>query len=95
MNMSDKPLANPDIVFREEFDDWAILFDPDTGDAFGMNPVSVFIWKQLNGINTIQDISDQLNAGCENTPENVHEHVEAFISELSDKGFAGLEFRIS
>jgi hypothetical protein len=27
------PIANPLIVLREEFDDWAILFDPDTGSA--------------------------------------------------------------
>ena len=32
----DKPVANPLIVLREEFDDWAILFDPDTGNAFGL-----------------------------------------------------------
>lgn len=39
----DKPIGNPLIVLREEFDDWAILFDPGTGDAFGLNPVAVFI----------------------------------------------------
>ena len=25
------PLANPLVVLREEFDGWAVLFDPDTG----------------------------------------------------------------
>ena len=29
MDLNDKPVVNPDLVFREEFDDWAILFDPD------------------------------------------------------------------
>jgi hypothetical protein len=43
------PVANPLIVLREEFDDWAILFDPDTGNAFGLNPTGVFIWKLLDG----------------------------------------------
>ncbi len=33
------PVANPSVVLREEFDNRAILFDPDTGDAFGINPV--------------------------------------------------------
>ena len=34
MSQGDNPIANPLIVLREEFDDWAILFDPDTGDAY-------------------------------------------------------------
>ncbi len=34
MNPEDKPIANPMIVFREEFDDWAVLFNPETGDTF-------------------------------------------------------------
>jgi hypothetical protein len=29
------PVANPLIMLREEVDDWAILFDPDTGNACG------------------------------------------------------------
>ena len=37
------PIANSTIVFREEFDDWAILFDPDTNETLGMNPVSAFL----------------------------------------------------
>ena len=39
---TEKPIANPLIVLREEFDDWAILFDPDTGDAFGLNAAEPF-----------------------------------------------------
>jgi len=32
MNQIDKPIANPIVLLREEFDDWAILFNPDTAD---------------------------------------------------------------
>ena len=39
---NDKPVVNPLIVLRIEFDDWAILFDPDTGEGFTINPVGVF-----------------------------------------------------
>ena len=55
-----KPVANSQIVFREEFDDWAVLFDPDTGDSFGMNPLSAFIWKHLDGKLTLTDILSML-----------------------------------
>jgi len=39
----DKLNANPGVVLREEFDDWAVLFDPDTGESFAVDPVGVFI----------------------------------------------------
>ncbi len=85
----DKPIANPLIVFREEFDDWAILFDPDTGDGFGLNPVSVFIWKRLDGKHTIQDILEELREACDDAPENAEQEIKDFIEELVGKGCAG------
>lgn len=53
--MTDKriSIASQLVVFREEFDDRAILFDPESGNAFGLNQVSAFIWKRLDGKNTI------------------------------------------
>ena len=49
MNQTDKPIANPIVVLREEFDDWAVLFNPDTADALGINPVGVAVWKRMDG----------------------------------------------
>ena len=87
------PIANPLLVLREEFDDWAILFDPDTGDGFGLNPVSVFIWKHLDGKHTIQDILGKLHENCEDMPENAEQEVKDFIEELVEKGYAGYEVK--
>ena len=89
MEISDKPIANPLIVLREEFDDWAILFDPDTGDGFGLNPISVFIWKHLDGKHTAQDILRELHEACEDVPENAEQEIEDFIKELEEKGYVG------
>jgi SynChlorMet cassette protein ScmD len=88
---SDKPVANPLVVLREEFDDWAILFDPDSGVGFGLNPVGVFIWKQLDGRNTVQDITAELCEKCENIPEDAQSHVKGFINDLVEQGLAGYE----
>ncbi len=63
------PIANPLIVLREEFDDWAILFDPDTGNAFGLNPTGVFIWKHLDGKNGVEDIIKKLQDEADDVPE--------------------------
>jgi len=90
-----KPLASPSIVLREEFDDWAILFDPDTGNAFGVNPVGVFVWKHLDGQHTIQDILKELNDACEAIPEDAEDHLKDLIKDLADKGLVGYEAKIA
>ena len=83
--------ANPLLVLREEFDDWAVLFDPDTGDAFGLNPVSVFVWKRLDGKHTTQDILKELREESDDVPETAGQDIEDFIEELVEKGYAGYE----
>ncbi len=88
---NDKPIANPMIVLREEFDDWAILFDPDSGRALGINPVGVFVWKRLDGKHDISDILKELNENCEDVPPEAEEDIKAFIQSLVENGLAGYE----
>ena len=38
---------NPSAVFREEFDNTAILFNPDNGDIFSLNATGKVIWQAL------------------------------------------------
>ena len=85
------PVANANMVLREEFDDWAVLFDPDSGDAFGMNPVGVFIWKRLDGSHTRDDILTELREECENVPGDADAHLNEFIDDLTKRGFVGYE----
>ena len=86
-----RPIANQTIVLREEFDDWAVLFDPDTSNAYGLSPVSVFIWKRLDGKNTIADIVRELGKECKDMPDDATDHVNKFVEELIEKGYAGYE----
>jgi SynChlorMet cassette protein ScmD len=85
------PIANPLIVLREEFDDWAILFDPDTGNAFGLNPTGVFIWKLLDGKHGTEDIIKKLRDEAEDVPEDAGEHARQFIVSLEKQGLVGYE----
>lgn len=91
MSEKKKPVANPLVVLREEFDDWAVLFDPDTGNAFGLNPVGVFIWKRLDGRHTIEDIQKELRQNCEDMPGEAELHLKDFIKSLVEQGLAGYE----
>ena len=85
------PVANPLIVLREEFDDWAILFDPDTGNAFGLNPTGVFIWKLLDGKHDAEDIVGRLREEADGVPEDAGEHARQFIASLEQQGLVGYE----
>jgi len=86
-----KPIANPDILLREEFDDWALLFNPNTGKGFGINPVGVFVWKLLNGKHSVNDIVEEVRKNFRNVPDNVDEEVKRFIAALSENGLVVYE----
>ena len=89
----DKLNANPGVVLREEFDDWAVLFDPDTSESFAVDPVGVFIWKKLDGHRTLEDIMIDLRQTFKQVPEDAREHCMEFLEDLIKRGFAGPEFQ--
>ena len=93
ISLDDKPIVNPSIVLREEFDDWALLFDPDTGKSFGVNPMSVFIWKRLDGQRSISDILADVKSNCEDVSENAESHLLDFVNGLLENGLAGTEIK--
>jgi SynChlorMet cassette protein ScmD len=85
------PIANPMIVFREEFDDWAILFDPDTGKSFGINPVAALIWKLLDGKHDLDEILKEIKSSFSDSPQDLESDAREFMNKLVEIGFAGYE----
>ncbi len=81
-----KAVANPSIVLREEFDNWAILFDPDTGHTFGLNPIGVLVWKHLDGRHTVGEIADKVREATDESPPDVAAHVVEFIGNVTSLG---------
>jgi SynChlorMet cassette protein ScmD len=95
MAHTDKLIANPLAVLREEFDDWAILFEPDTCRGFGLNPVGALIWKLLDGEHTVKDILHELRETTEDVPDGAEDHVNEFMAALTEQGLAGDEAETS
>lgn len=87
--LNENATANPSVVFREDFDDIAVLFDPDSGRTFGLNHTGVLIWKALDGKHSGRDILDKLKENCDCIPVNVEEHLFQFIASLIENGVAG------
>ena len=83
------PIANPVVVLREEFDKWAVLFNPDTAAAVGINPVGVAIWKLLDGKHSPEEITVEIKDSFSDVPEDARTHVTSFLADLVSKGFIG------
>ena len=86
-----KPIANASLVLREEFDDWALLFDPDTGKAVGLDPVGVCIWKLLDGEHTEEAILGKIREDFDEVPADADVHLREFIEALMARGWVGTE----
>ena len=94
MKQSEKPIANPMAVLREEFDDWAVLFNPETADAVGINPVGVAIWKLMDdGRCDIENIVEEIEGCFADVPATAVEDVRKFVGDLAERGFVGYELR--
>ncbi|GAB4540838.1 MAG: hypothetical protein Fur0020_10180 [Thermodesulfovibrionia bacterium] len=86
-----KVILNPSLVLREEFDEWAILFDPDENKVFALNPTSVFICRHLDGRHTIEDIVGRIKEEFDEVSQDVEGHVNDFINDLICRGYAVYE----
>jgi len=79
------------VVFKEEFDDSSLLFDPVAGKAFYLNNIATFIWLQLCLEKSLEEIEIELQSKFSNTPENLKSDLDEFIQSLVENGFVGNE----
>jgi len=83
------PIQNPLTVLRVEFDDWAILFDPDRAMTMGINPTGVAVWRLIDGQKGIEDIVEGIKEKFSNISISADKEISDFIDELYRKGFIG------
>ena len=86
-----KLIVNPVVVLRKEFDDWAVLFNPDTAEAVGINPVGVAIWELLDQQIDTREIGANIHQNFTDVPGSAQEEIETFIADLMERGFIGSE----
>ena len=91
MELQKRPIRNPLVVLREEFDDWAVLFNPDSANAIGINPVGVSVWKAIDGQRDILKIVSEIKKEFSEVPQTAAGDISAFIGELHRNGFVGYD----
>jgi SynChlorMet cassette protein ScmD len=88
---SDRPVANPVVVLKNGPGDWVILFNPDTTDAVGVNPIGMMVWKLMDGRHSLEDILQAVKGRFADVPDSVARDVAAFVDDLAGRGFVGYE----
>lgn len=79
---------NPIMVLREDFDDAAVLFNPDTGAILQLNKTGLFIVKAAEKGMSLEDIFDGLHKACGDTfKESSHSEIENFVEKLKKEGY--------
>jgi SynChlorMet cassette protein ScmD len=86
-----KLIVNPVVVLRKEFDDWAVLFNPDSAEAVGINPVGVAIWELLAEDSSMDGIIENIKKNFADVPGSAAQEIKTFIEDLTERGFVGSE----
>lgn len=81
------PIASPRIVFREE-EDAGLLFDPDSGLVKVLNETGKFIWQNLDGKNSkddlIKKVRDTFNV---DEAQKIKDDLDKFLEDLKAMKF--------
>ncbi|MDP8205477.1 MAG: PqqD family peptide modification chaperone [Candidatus Electryonea clarkiae] len=80
---------NPSVVFRDDLDDIAILYNPDNGKAFSLNQTGAIVWKMLYERKNIDEIVGIVTDTFENTPVEIDDNIQEYITLLIERGLAG------
>jgi len=90
LDRSGRYMTNPDVVLREEDEDGALIYNPDTDQIKVINPTGLFIWQQCDGSKDLAGIVSAMRESYDEVPEDeVSEQVEKFIDDMVNTGFIG------
>jgi len=85
-----KYIQNPDVNIREEDDEGALLFNPDTDRVQLVNRTGLEIWMFLSESRSVKEIVTRLSETFSEVSESeVTDHVEGFLKQMIDSGFIG------
>ena len=86
--MKSKYKQNPVVNLREEDEDGALLFNPDSNRIQLLNNTGFFIWKQCSEGKTSIELSEAVRQEYSDVPEEqVNEDVKKFLNEMVEIGF--------
>ncbi len=82
---------SPNVVLREESDDWGILFDADTGKSVALNPIAVSMFKAMRKTQDVVVMEKVIRDEYEEVPDTLNTDISKFVDSLAKDGFIGFE----
>lgn len=95
VSMETRLVVNPNVVLREEGDEGAILFDPDSGAVRVLNSTAVAVWKLLEQERTVKEILGELRHQFEDVDADAEEQVLGLVQQLVRIGAVGTDGELS
>jgi PqqD family protein of HPr-rel-A system len=89
ISMDSRLVANPHMVLREEDDDYALLYDPESGAVRVLNSTAAAIWNLLNGRRTLTEVMAALKKQFENLDSQAEDQLLKLINDLLRAGALG------
>ncbi len=85
MTTNTKYRANPVVSFRDEGDEGAVLYNPDTDQCVALNFVGSAIWRYLEKPRTLDEIISMLSETFSGVkPEKVRNDLKQFINDFEE-----------
>ena len=95
ITMETKLMVNTNLVLREEGDEGALLYDPDTGAVRILNLTAVAIWKLLEAERTVSEVIRTLKEQFDGLDGEAEEQVLQMVRELQRLGALGTVEKLS
>jgi hypothetical protein len=82
MKTTQIPVKNPNIIFRQEDDGYALAFNIRTEDMLTFNETASEIWVLIDGKRSINDIVSILAESYSESRVRIRIHVSKFVRKL-------------
>ena len=79
-------IVNPAVIIRDDFEDFGIIYNPETDKSYSINQTGVEILKHIQSQTPIPEIADKLRENFSEVPDDISGRVDMFIKTLIDKG---------
>ena len=76
------PRRDPSILFGALPDGSAVLCEPRSRRAYGINLTAAYIWQLCTGEESVEDITARLLEDFDATPETVTPEIESLLNDL-------------
>jgi hypothetical protein len=90
ISMDTRLVPKPSVVLREEDDNYALLYDPESGSVRILNSTAAAIWNLIDGRRTVGEVMALLREAFEGLDASAETQLLRLIQGLYQVGALGL-----